>query len=48
MIIDANLFTHVFHMGGSPGWEIANESLASTIPHDHSSRTWQITTIHHN
>jgi hypothetical protein len=38
MVIDANPFPHVFLMGGAPIWEIADESSASTTPHDHNNR----------
>jgi hypothetical protein len=48
MIIDANPFPYAFYMGGSPRWVIVDESSTSTTPHDHSSRTQQITAIHHN
>jgi hypothetical protein len=47
MVSDANLFPHVFIMGGAPKWAIADESSASTTPHDHS-HIRQITAIHHN
>jgi hypothetical protein len=45
MVIDANVFPHVFLMGGAPRWAIIDESSTSTTPHDHSSRTQQITAI---
>jgi hypothetical protein len=48
MVIDTNLFPHVFHMGGAPRRAIADESSASTTSHKHSSRTRQITIVHHN
>jgi hypothetical protein len=48
MIIDANHFPYAFYMGGAPRWVIDDESLATTTPHDHNSRTQKITTVHHN
>jgi hypothetical protein len=48
MIIDANPFLYTFYMEGPPKWVIADESSTSTIPHDHSSRTRQITAIYQN
>jgi hypothetical protein len=48
MVIDIIPFPYVFHMGGAPTWVIADESSTSTTSHDHSSRTQQIITLHHN
>jgi hypothetical protein len=48
MVIDANLFPHVFLMGGAQRWAIADKSSTSTTPHDHTNPIRQITTIHHN
>jgi hypothetical protein len=48
MVIDANLFPHVFLMEGAPKWVIVDESSTLTTPHHHSSRTWQIAAVHHN
>jgi hypothetical protein len=48
MVIDTNPFPYALYMGGAPRWVIADESLASTTPHNHSSvpkKSPQYTTI---